>query len=520
MTPMIFAEATQALEVGMTPRQELIETYCEAMLWHNVAGTRLKHTLRASLLCAAVGCLLSIPIQAAPTGAIQGVMLDADGKPFRGATLSIRNAPAFYGPTFGADSTRYVARALPPGNYEIGVHPPDGYTAAYSVCVNCTNHPPASWVNYGPYEAEPLRVTIPASGGFVDVWWKFNAGQSPSEPANQWLTCNVKGIAILPTTMSESWSGSEASVTLGANQDFGGVLTSFRIANNLNHSSVDVLDARSSAGAAMQTAFMMLDKNTNRIIVANQAAGNMAQQWGFRGVFLHLVQTDWSPIFSDHYHPHASWAEKVNTSPCYHGGYRLHDGQLSLTGETVPSSSGNVIRLTNQYTLRALMNQSWQWFAAEQAFYLSRQVARTNNLRIYLAGAKQWSEGPIKPVDTYSLTHAAGSCPDDRCTFHVDWLSYGLLVWNIGGQDIGVAIRRPDGKPFQAQLNLTKNVECQAAVQGDICGNIEWHSYITDSRFAPSDPVRFAAGETVPFVMTYTIGSLQQLSSLHLGIPD
>jgi hypothetical protein len=469
----------------------------------------------------AASWLLSAAVHAAPTGTIQGLMLDAEGKPFRGATLSIAHQPIFYGPTFPADSSRYEARDLAPGEYEVGVHPPDGYSASYSLCANCTNHPPNSWVSYGPYGAEPLRVSIPPSGGFVDIWWKFSPAKSAaSAPSNQWLTCNVHGFAVLPTTMSESWSGSSASVILGANQNFGGVLTTFRIANTSNGNSIDVLDARSTAGAAMQTAFMMLDKNTNRIIVSNQADGNMAWQWGFRGVFSQLVQQDWSPIFSDHYHLNASWSQTVNTSPCYHTGYRVDDGQLSITGEVVSTSAGNAARFINQYTLRPLMNQDWQWFVAEQAFYLNRPIARSNDLRIYLSGAQQWSEGPIKPVDDYTVKHATGGCANGRCNYHVSWLNYALLVWNVGGEDIGIAVRRPDGKPFEAQLNLNKSVECQAAVRGDECGNIEWHSYIADSRFSPSDPVNFEAGHPMPFAMAYYIGSLQQLSALRLGIPE
>ena len=38
----------------------------------------------------------------APAGTIPGLMIDAQGKLFHGATLAIRNDRAFYGPTFKA----------------------------------------------------------------------------------------------------------------------------------------------------------------------------------------------------------------------------------------------------------------------------------------------------------------------------------------------------------------------------------------------------------------------------------
>ena len=220
----------------------------------------------------------------------------------------------------------------------------------------------------------------------------------------------------------------------------------------------------------------------------------MQLQWGYSGTYTGLVQSDWSPLFSDHSSSDVYGTDTVTQSPCYHDGpthgvaqdsYRLNDGQLAISGANVPSSEGNVARVSNKYSYRAWMNQGWNHWIAEQAFYLSRYTARQNNLRVTLIGwIGGWKE-TVMPNNDFTIIQAQnGGCGTNGCAYHTDWLKRVVLTWNIGGRDVQVSISRPNGDRFKAQLNMTKVVGIPGCSDStnDRCGNIDYHTYIADSR--------------------------------------
>src|SRR5262249_21121243 len=107
-----------------------------------------------------------------------------------------------------------------------------------------------------------------------------------------------------------------------------------------------------------------------------------------------------------------------------------------------------------------------------------------------------------------------GVCTTTSCQYHTAWLSYAVLIWNVAGLDIGVAINRPNMDRFQAQLNMTANVVCDSATGGDVCGNIDYHTWAADSTTMPSVPTSFAKGKVSHFAMTYTVGTVDELADL------
>jgi hypothetical protein len=217
-------------------------------------------------------------------------------------------------------------------------------------------------------------------------------------------------------------------------------------------------------------------------------------------------------MYSDHYHPVADWSkidwsQSVNTSPCYHEGFRFHDGQLSITGQQI----GDAVRLQNRYTVRASVAQTWGRFIPDQAMYVTREVARQHNLRAYFVGASSppWLESAFV-YDDFKPPHAVGDCDITAGCFFYQPLSYLVLVWNIGGVDVGVAIHRADGSPFQGGIALAKDGACLDTTD-DRCGNISWHTYVADA------PLSMAVGDRASYSMTYDVGLESQLSALGYG---
>lgn len=340
------------------------------------------------------------------------------------------------------------------------------------------------------------------------------AAHNPTPVTSSALTCNYPLWAVPPVTDTVTLRGTSVTARVGLNHDLGGVGVRFELINNAAPlAPLDILEARSAGGSGWQTSYLLTDQGRDQIIVFNQAAGNSGgAQWGYRTRYRRtaagLEATGWCPIWSDHFHPHRDFGIGVSTSPCgANPGYHFEDGRLRLLLGTVPTAHGRVVQITSEYAYRSRSDQAWASWACEQAFYLNKSVARRADLRVYLCGRNDaWREGPIRPADDYTIRHGIGACDGAGCHFHIDPLAYALLVWQVGGRDVGVAITRPD--PFDAHLNMAKT-GISGAGTSDAYGSIDWHSVLA----APT-PVRIAQGAERRYGMTYSIGTLPQLADL------
>lgn len=93
---------------------------------------------------------------------VQGYKVDANGTPFSNPGATITVSGQTYGPTvnpyFGSANTVTTT---------VTTSVPTGYSAFYSICVNCIDHPASSYV-----AGSSASVTLPSSG-VVDLWWKY-----------------------------------------------------------------------------------------------------------------------------------------------------------------------------------------------------------------------------------------------------------------------------------------------------------------------------------------------------------
>ncbi|MFC1610654.1 hypothetical protein ACFL6C_06835, partial [Myxococcota bacterium] len=349
----------------------------------------------------------------------------------------------------------------------------------------------------------------------------------PARGAPNDLTCHYGSMDVPPEETWTAISGDDVSVEVGISDLFGGVAVRLSLINNATPASkVNVLEARSAAGAGWQTSYLggvpaggpLLDDDI--IAVFNQAAGNVAgYQWGFDNDYLVSVNgiaaLEWNTLASDHYHPNRDFGTTVAQSPCgdVTGSYIFDDGKLLLGMATIATLHGAAIGMTNIYSLRAQVDQFWTDYAVEQAFYLSKQVASMGVLRVYLRGLSGWYEGPITPAEDYAIAHARGACDpvDESCAYQIDAdLAYAVFVWNIMGLDVGVAINMPTDPIVtdwvRAHLNMVKSIYCLDTTDHS-CGSIDWHTVITHSITTTT----FAAGETREYAVAYYVGTLEQL---------
>lgn len=319
------------------------------------------------------------------------------------------------------------------------------------------------------------------------------------------------GWAEVPSVgASKTIKGSDVAVNLGISSDFGGVGVKFEIVNLRDHPTqpLDVLEARSAAGCGWQTAFHLHDPFGKQNIDFNQAAGNsVAYQWGYNNDYDELAAFHWNPVPSD------ATSARGATSPFDNNCYLFEDGRLHIGTNTIYTRSGTVVDITNQYCLRSRVDQYWDWWAAEQAFYLNKRIARERNLRVYLVGASRlWSEGPILPYDNYVVKNGQSSCDpkvvkQDGCGSQTDSLSFALFIWDVFGMDIGVAIIPPNESCY-GHLNMCRNIYGPIDTD-DSNGSIDWHTVV-----AVNSPVRFPAGSERPYHVRYIVGTVGQLADL------
>jgi hypothetical protein len=318
------------------------------------------------------------------------------------------------------------------------------------------------------------------------------------------LTCNVPFAQALRSVVQVGMIGTDVTSVVGVDDQFAGIGAKFELLNNDSPGNyVNVVEARSGAGAGWQTSSLTYDNPGGvGIIVFNQAAGNsVGTQWGYRNRFSEngssIYSLGWNPLYSDHIHEVAG-----GHSPCNRSGYVFDDGAVHILGARVQTPHGVALAWRNQYSFRSRVQQSWPNWSIEQAFYLSRPVARAGNLRLYLRrGATM--HGPIRPYDSFSIPSA--TCDQVRGS-HCNTLAYdyALLVWNIFGRDIGVAI--PDLNAVS--LNLETVTYCSNAAN-DSCGNINFHSWLRRGGAAS-----FATGQIRTYGQVYYVGTLPQLADL------
>ncbi|WP_165226262.1 hypothetical protein [Aquisphaera insulae] len=321
--------------------------------------------------------------------------------------------------------------------------------------------------------------------------------------------------AIPPATHVKTIVGSEVAVTLGIAGDFGGVGVTFELARRQSDGSVgspvNILEARSAAGSGWQTSVLLRDQTKHQTIVFNQAAGNSTPfQWGYKNDYFELAAFKWNPVVSDHVHPNYNFSHSVATSPFDGSGYVLEDGRLHIGTNTVSVGSGSIVDITNQYTLRSRFDQTWEGWAAEQAFYLNKAVARSHHLRVFLRGASGgWSEGLIRPYDNYVVRNGQSTCDENGCSAKTNSLSYVLFIWEVDGSDIAVAIVPPNESCY-GHLNMSRfTYGPNPTTDPDANGSIDWHTVV-----AAQDTTHFPAAAERPYQVRYLVGTPDQLSSL------
>ena len=368
----------------------------------------------------------------------------------------------------------------------------------------------------GPLETDAgLRDAGPACGsGACDAW--ETCGSCPSDcgtcapafadaPAptefQVGLTCDYGWALPLDARGQATMAGAGISSVVGLDDRFGGVGAKFALRNNAFPDSwVDILEPRSGAGAGWQTSFLVDDAAGGAgIIVFNQAAGNgVSSQWGYGTTFVedgqNIHATTWIPLASDHIHTVAG-----GHSPCLSTGYVFDDGAVDIAGAGVETPHGTALAWRNRYRYRSRTNQSWAGWSAEQAFYLSRSVARAAGLRLYLVRGTT-RHGPFAIYDAFTIPEA--SCTDSFC--NTPGYDYAVLVWNIHGLDIGVALPVGGG----TSINLEQTTYCTNPAD-DACGNINFHSWVVRDR-----PAAYAMGSVREASQVYYVGTLSQLADL------
>lgn len=333
------------------------------------------------------------------------------------------------------------------------------------------------------------------------------------------LKCQVIGIWDAPPMGAavQAVQGTDVTVKVGISEKYGGVGVLFSL------NDVNILESRAATGAGWQTSSVIWEGPLAapiRQILFNQGAGNSrAGQWGYHNTYSGLTALDDNPIWSDNIHPDGNPDLNDQTSPCATPapyGYMFDHGRLQISmAAAATSGHGNAVMLTNAYTYQHQVAQSWSRWYAEQAFYLNKAVARSHNLRVYLTHA----DGTKQQIDPFN---GLDQQFHQKFLFGKDFpsIQYAVLVWNINGQDIGVAIdarHQPDqveGKlSFHGSLmRQDNNFSCETGE--DQCGVFEWHTYMQNY-----EPALLEVGKPTKVSTDYRVGTLAQLADWGYTIP-
>jgi hypothetical protein len=332
------------------------------------------------------------------------------------------------------------------------------------------------------------------------------------------LTCQAIGIWDAPPVGEavQSVQGTDVTVKVGIAEQYGGIGVLFSL------NDVNILESRAAGGAGWQTSSVIWEgplASPVRQILFNQGAGNSrVGQWGYTTTYSGLTAMDDVPLWSDNIHPDGNPDLNDQTSPCATPapyGYLFDRGRLQISmAAAATAGHGNAVMLTNAYTYQHQVTQSWSKWYAEQAFYLDKKVARSNNLRVYLTYADdtKLQIDPFKDLQKQQSEHLWGRDFSN--------IKYAVLVWNIKGKDIGVAIdarHQPD--PVGARQTFRGSLMRQdnnfACVTGeDHCGVFEWHTYMQNY-----EPALLEVGKPTKVSTDYRVGTLAQLADWGYTIP-
>jgi len=340
--------------------------------------------------------------------------------------------------------------------------------------------------------------------------------------AGNTLTCGVPVWSTPPTTDSWTQTGTDSQVVVGVNRTFGGIATELGLVNRHSGSQsspVNIIDARSATGGAWQTSYWFHDQSTDRLWVFNQSAGNSTgQQWGYGTTFPGTKASDFSPVWSDHYHNGGSFSNPaVGTSPCVpaSGGVDMEDGQAWYGFANSTNSYGTANVVNNTFSLHSKYNQVWTTWAIEQAMYLNRQVAKEGNMRLYLhghTGSAAWTEGPLQPADDFAISHGTGGCTTAGCSWTVTGLDYAVLVYNIFGEDIAVVQNTSGQHTWIIGMDKVQGDPSCASPTNYACGDIAIHAYQQVNANQ-----QFSLNETRKYGVEYLVGTPNQVQ--HMGYP-
>ncbi len=336
-------------------------------------------------------------------------------------------------------------------------------------------------------------------------------------PARSDLICHTQWDTILPVTHHLVQSADPFSIDIGISGRYGGVGVEFWLGSEPFSASsvINILEARSSAGAGWQFSSFTTAYDGPQFIV-NQASGNSrGYQWGFSTVYntnktYTLNATNWAPNYTDRF-------DLFGTSPCElydsvsNPTLMFDEGKMKLLALRRWTPDGFAIAITNAYSLRSTVDQYWRDYLPAHAFYLNRGVAREHNLRLYLVGPT-WSEGPILPYQTgLTVQHAwLGYDTANNPSWVIDAsASYAVFVWQIGDLDAGVAIPLVNG----ANMSLEETVYCDDPLN-DACGSIRW---LTLQHMTLN--AAFPLGSIRTYEFSYFVGTPQQLAYLGFPLP-
>jgi len=346
---------------------------------------------------------------------------------------------------------------------------------------------------------------------------------------SQSLTSHVPGVRPVPPTHTVIFKGSDAWVRVGINANLGGVATTLDLINPAHPEAPLVLiDNRSAAGAAWQTS-MGLTNGTTQNTNYNQFCGNSDGNWGYQSSYsvsssAGIIQQQWLPLESNDYRQPAYSSNDIPTSPCpthisnnILPSILLGSGTVNITPQLIPVTSGTVLRLTDAFTYLPSGNQNWTRVSVDQCLYLLPDAVKNGNLRLYIAQTGYPVIGPIKPYGAAPMALkpsvrniVSTNNPVDWCIF-TNPLSYAVLVFQVGGRDIGIAIHQTNQKTFQGIFHYRSQLFTGVmAEQGD--SSEQWH-FNLDSSVDSTLQTSFSDGVSVLYSVDYDIAPVEQLAA-------
>jgi len=343
------------------------------------------------------------------------------------------------------------------------------------------------------------------------------------------LTSHVSGLRPIPPTDVVVFKGSGAWARVGIQRKLGGVATTLDLINpNHPEAPLCLIDNRSAAGAAWQSSMGVIDAKTDRLIHYNQACGNSDQNWGYVSTYdisdtKGFIQKQWLPLFSNDYkHPASPASPTTLTSPSpthisnkIYPPLRLGDGKFNIVPELVRVGFAGVLRLTNNYTIRSIGNQSWKEFDFDQCLYLRPAAVLQGNLRVYIAQKGAPVVGPIRlcgdlPVALKQrVRNVVGDNEDWSISTHP--LLYAVLVFNVAGLDIGIAVHQTNKQPFAGFLRYRPHLFTGVMAEVGQSSH-QWH-FSLRSEMDPSIKTTFRGGEVSTYSVQYDIAPLEQLAA-------